>query len=187
MNPRSIAVGLLALALVAGMVVMYTSNRREPATVLNPPPDIPALVEGELTRVSDADLLERINRECLRRMYAADCPWGDSPRVLPAKASVIWIISNMEPTLQSRGLVPCAAEGGDNPHAISPTLEQLATAYEGIGLKPLAEVVREAVALSDPDDPALPKIQARYAKLVGNGSQAQLLAFARAHRADLFK
>jgi hypothetical protein len=43
------------------------------------------------------------------------------------------------------------------------------------------------VALSSPDDPAMAQIQARYSKLVGNGTQAQVLAFARAHRGDLFK
>jgi hypothetical protein len=181
---------VIAIALLStGVIVAWMPGRPAPQEPLTAVPALPTLTAGELAAMPDRDLLERLNQECLRRFYAADCRYRDLDAIMPRKAGALWIVANMEGQITMVGIPALLAmERDPRQTPTSPSLEQTAAAYDTIGLPKIAEMLRSAAAVPDPTgekNGRLDDLQSRCRALIGSGTQAKRLAYAKANRADL--
>ncbi len=157
--------------------------------ILNPPPHIPVLSSAELAMLPDKQLLERVELECLRRLFAADKWPRAAATVLSPPASHLWIIGSGEAQLRSIGLRHALMiERAPELSPIMPSFKQMATAYRALDLLGPAQALEEALRIDDPgnDDNPYLAVQQHYMTEIAARSAATRLAYARAHRHKLF-
>ena len=185
---RTIVIGcLLLVTAVWGYVVWYPDDHG--GGILHPPPDIPALSATELAALPDDRLLERIERECLRRLYTADIDLRSAATVLTPPATHLWRIGYGEVVLRSCNLRQALmAERNPRCSPSMPTLKQMAEAYRALELLGPAQALEDALEIVDPGDDNDPyvAVQARYQAEIATRSPAARLAYARDHRSELF-
>jgi hypothetical protein len=183
-----IFIACLVLAAAAWAYSLWDSQHAG-GGVLHPPPDIPRLSAAELAALPDAELLERVERECLRRLYVADADLRSAAKILSPPACHLWTIGYGEAQLRSTGVRHALMIERD-PHLspCMPTLAQMAAAYRALGLTGPAEALEEALRMTDPGDDHNPytAVQARYLAAIAARSASVRLAYARAHRSELF-
>ena len=187
-NLRAIVIGCLFVAAsVWGYALWYP--HLSAGGILHPPPDIPALSAAELTKLPDQHLLERVELECLRRLFAADKNPRAASTVLSPPASHLWITGSGEAQLRIFGLRHALMlERAPELSPVMPTFEQMATAYRALELPGPAQALEDALGIVDPgnDDDPYVAVQQRYLTEIATQSAATRLAYARAHRSELF-
>jgi hypothetical protein len=179
--------GLLLAAMVWVYVVWFPGDRG--GGILHPPPTIPVLSPEELATLPDHQLLERVELECLRRLFAANKGPHAAASVLSPPASHLWIIGSGETQLRSVGLRHALMiERAPELSPIMPTFKQMASAYRAMELLGPAQALEEALRIDDPgnDDNPYMAVQQHYMTEIAARSAATRLAFARAHRHALF-
>lgn len=179
--------GLLLAAMVWVYVVWFSGDRG--GGILHPPPNIPMLSSAELATLPDHQLLERVELECLRRLFAADKGPRAAASVLSPPASHLWIIGSGEAQLRSVGLRHALMlERTSKFSPIMPSFKQMATAYRTLDLLGPAQALEEALRIDDPgnDDNPYLAVQQHYMTEIAARSAATRLAYARAHRHKLF-
>ena len=179
--------GFLLAAMVWGYVVWYPHDRG--GGILHPPPTIPVLSPEELATLPDHQLLERVELECLRRLFATNKGPHAAASVLSPPASHLWIIGSGETQLRSVGLRHALMiERDSDLSPIMPTFKQMASAYRAMELLGPAQALEEALRIDDPgtDDNPYMAVQQHYMTEIAARSAATRLAFARAHRHALF-
>ncbi len=187
-NLRPIVIGCLLLtAAVWGFALWYPKLLG--GGILHPPPDIPALSAAELKKLPDQHLLERVELECLRRLFAADKSPRAASTVLSPPASHLWIVGSGEAQLRIFGLRHALMlERAPELSPVMPTFKQMAAAYRALELSGPAQALEDALGIVDPgnDDDPYAAVQQRYLTEIATRSAATRLAYARAHRSELF-
>ena len=187
-NFRTIVIGCLLLAAAVWGYALWYPNLLG-GGILQPPPDIPALSAAELATLPDHHLLERVELECLRRLYAADQGPRAAAAVLSPPASRLWIIGSGETQLRSFGFRQALMiERAPELSPVMPTFKQMATAYRALDLSGPARALEDALGIVDPgnDDDPYATVQQRYLTEIATQSAFTRLAYARANRSELF-
>jgi hypothetical protein len=188
MKLRIIFLACLILAAASWLYSLWDAQHAG-GGILHPPPVIPVLSAAELTALPDARLLERVERECLRRLFAADADLRSAAKVLSPPACHLWTIGYGESILGGCNLRHALmAERNPQCSPNMPTLKQMAESYRALGLPGAAQALEDALRVVDPGDDNDPyaAVQARYHAEIATRSAAARLAYARAHRSELF-
>jgi len=185
----------LGWLLVMSSLVFLWIHWPRPQTTLPPlfsPPVIAELTQAELSALPQDQLLQRLFDESMRRMYAAQRGWRSGPEILPRQLYPLWVAGYLEELLLAHGLGPYLAMEQSPGTPPSPSLAQLADAYDALGIPDAAQALREALTLdvskahtfgssTSPYD----ALQARLQKALGSGSEKVRLRYALAKRATL--
>jgi hypothetical protein len=186
MSFRKLSICLGGPILALALIWLWTPSRSMPVTLIHPPTASP-LTTDELLALRDNALLERIQVECDRRVIMGMKGQLSGPEVLSPPACHLWTIASMEPGLLQVGFSLYLTHQRD-PHLtpLSPTLSQLAAAYEGIGLSTVAHLVRQAVDADPEDETEIARLDRGFKTTVGTHTGNQRLAFALRERTRLF-
>ena len=180
----------LAAVLLMAVFIVWVKRSEKSLPQLRPPPSIPSMTTEAFTKVPDAELLDRIYLECLRRMYAANKGLLAGPRVLSEPACNLWVIAMLEDRLRTEGfraVLRSDRQTGSTP--LSPSLEQLRDAYLGLGQALPADLLQDALAKPDDaneDQDPYALLNSKFLKWLGSGTRSLRLAYAKEHLKTLF-
>lgn len=180
----------LAVTLMMGVFLLWAKRAEKSLPQLRPPPSIPSITTEALSKVPDAELLDRIYLECLRRMYAANKGLLAGPQVLSEPACHLWVIAMLEDRLRIEGFRSVLrSDRQTGSTSLSPSLEQLRDAYLGLGQAQPADLLQDALAKPDyanEDQDPYALLNSQYLKWVGSGSRPLRLAYAKQRLTTLF-
>ena len=180
----------LAVVLVMAVFVLKAKMDEKSFPQLRKPPSISPISTEGLAKVPDAELLDRIYLECLRRMYVANKGFLAGPQVLSESACHLWVIAMLEDRLCSdgfRSVLSRDRQPGSTP--LFPSLAQLRDAYRGIGQETPASIIQDALSRPDygvGDQDPYARLNALYLKWVGTGTRPLRLAYAKQRLKTLF-
>lgn len=193
-NSRRMRGRLGWLLVVTSLVFIWFHWPRSHTTLptLFSPPVIAELTQAELSALPQDQLLQRLFDESMRRMYAARRGWRSGPEILPRQLYPLWVAGYLEELLLAHGLGPYLAMEQSPGTPASPSLAQLADAYDALGIPDAAQALREALThdvskASESGTSTSPygALQARFRKALGGGSESVRLRYALAKRATL--
>lgn len=180
----------VAATLMMAVFLLWAKRVENSTPPLRPPPSIPRITTEALSKVPDAELLDRIYLECLRRMYASNKGMLAGPQVLSESACHLWVIAMLEDRLRFEGfrsIIRNDRQPGSAP--LSPSLDQLREAYLGLGQEIPAGLLQEALGKPDDGDEdrdPYANLNSKFMKWVGSGTRTLRLAYAKRKLTTLF-
>lgn len=190
MNRQTTLFLTLAVVLVMAVFVLRAKMDEKSFPHLRKSPSISPISNEALAKVPDAELLDRIYLECLRRMYAADKGFLAGPQVLSEPACHLWVIAMLEDRLRTDGFrLMLRSDRQPSSTPLSPSLEQLRDAYRGLGQETPASIIQDALSRPDygvDDQDPYARFNALYLKWVGTGTRPLRLAYAKQRLKTLF-
>ena len=180
----------LAATLVMAVFLLWIKRAEKSLPQLRAAPSIPGITTEALGKVPDAELLDRIYLECLRRMYAANKGLLAGPQVLSEPACHLWVIAMLEDRLCIEGfrsVLRSDRQPGSAP--LSPSLEQLREAYRGLGQDLPAGLILESLETTENEDDVndpYARLTVSFRQEIGKGTQAIRLRYAKNKISTLF-
>ena len=120
-----------------------------------------------------------------------DGDWSVGVDILPIKAGAMYVVARFEADMAFMNFAQRLRGDADLEVSKSgPTCAQAAAAYDRLGMTEVAVVVRAAASIPGPwpeDDNRIRNQEWRYRKLIGAGSEARLIAYAKSNRRSLLE
>ena len=176
---------VLAILMVAAIAVwVFPFGRPDQGPF--PPPDIPALTATELEHLSDRELLPRIEQESMRRMLVSNLDLRVAVSVLSPPAQHLLTLVGGENVIRNFGLQEQLRIDRDSIAGASRPLAAMMESYRALQMEVPADLLAKAQNLSATQVESLKKIEAQYQEVIERESSAKFIAYAKAHRRELF-
>lgn len=172
--------------LMALAITVWVFSMGQPDQGPYPPPDIPALTATELEHLPDGELLSRIEQESMRRMLVSNLDLRDAISVLSPTVRHLLTLVGGENVIRSFGLQEQLRIERDPVMGGSRSLAAMIESYRALNMEVPANLLAQALSLPEIQVESLRKIDAQYLEVIDRESTAKIIAYAKAHRRELF-
>ena len=184
---RRLRIALLVILVLTGInAVVWLLPMGIPDSGPFPPPNIPVLTTAELAELPATRLLSRVEEECMRRMVVSDLDLRVAASVLSPPARHLWNLIEGENSIRAFGLREQLRIERDPTLGVTPLLVLMIESYRALGIDAPARILSEALALPAAQSAALTTLEAAYLASIDSESAPRLVAYATAHRHELF-